>query len=557
MMRIKNTQQILLILFLIILTIPTFWRMFQFGIYTMHDFLHIFRAFEFHKCILDLQIPCRWAPDSAFEYGEPLFNFYGQLSYFLTEFVHLAGFSIINSVKAAFIFSLIASAAAMFFLGRKLWQSNLAGLISAILYVYAPYRAVDVWVRGALPEALAFVLYPVIFYFLTCFFETEKKHNLLLFSAAIAALIVLHNLSFLMFLLPLAVWVIYLFFKTKKFYLIKNLILAGLLSLLLSAFYLLPVVIESKLVTLGKTTQNYYDFRNHFANLTQLLISQKWGYGGSVPGFEDGLSFAAGYIHWTISVLLLALVLVFRKVRENLQLLVLVAVGWFSLFLIHQRSVLIWEIVTPIQFLQFPWRFLAISVFAFSLGAGSVILFLKNRLGQIFITIAIIFVAIFTNFSFFREDIWRSISDEGQFTGGLWEEQIASAVNDFWPIYGQRVPTEKPAEKVIFLEGGGEIIDFAKTSNKVKTIVRTETDSKIQLASVYFPGWIGFVNGKKVAVSASSEFGLSTLQVPAGENQILLKFENTPIRTAGNLLSFLGIIIFGLVWFKGFDVKKT
>lgn len=515
----------------------------MFGVYTMHDF-HVFRAFEFHKCILDFQIPCRWAPDSGFEYGEPLFNFYGQLSYVFSEPFHLIGLSVINSVKIAFIFSLAASALSMFLLARQLWNSNLAALISAILYVYAPYRAVDVWVRGALPEALSFIFFPAIFYFFNKYLAFEKVRDLLLFSLLTAGLLILHNLSFLMFLFPLGVWVLYSLSRCKKWYLLKNLILAAILTFLISSFYLLPVLLEGKLVNLGKTVEGYYDFRAHFANLNQLLISRVWGYGASVWGPGDNLSFSIGQIHWAISVLILILVLVTKKIKENLNLLVLIGIGWFTLFLIHQRSAFIWEIVGPLQFLQFPWRFLSIAVFSFALASGAIVLFLKNKLAKILITIAVIFVAIFTNITFFREDRWLPISDEHYFSGGFWDEQIASAVNDFWPIYGKKIPNERAKDKVVFLEGQGEIQSFEKTSNQVKAKVIAETPAKVQLAAVYFPGWTGFLDSKKVEVAPVGELSLITLEIPKGEHQVLLKFGNTPVRAIGNAFTLAGLAIF-------------
>src|SRR5581483_131743 len=135
--------------------IPTFFAMLKFGIFSMEDF-HYFRLLEFDKCIQHLQIPCRWAADSGAGYGEPLFNFYGQFVYAFGEIFHLLSFSKIDSLKITFMSSLLLSAISMFFLARKIWGNNLSAFLSSILYLYAPYRAVDVWVRGALPEAFSF-----------------------------------------------------------------------------------------------------------------------------------------------------------------------------------------------------------------------------------------------------------------------------------------------------------------------------------------------------------------------------------------------------------------
>src|SRR3989344_4373688 len=117
------------LLILLVLIIPTFSLMLPPGIYTMHDF-HVFRQFEFAKCIATLTFPCRWAPDAGKGYGEPLFNFYGQFPYWIGEVIHLVGFSIINSTKILFALSLLLSGISMFFLARKFWGSGGAFLSS-------------------------------------------------------------------------------------------------------------------------------------------------------------------------------------------------------------------------------------------------------------------------------------------------------------------------------------------------------------------------------------------------------------------------------------------
>src|SRR5437868_5054547 len=119
-------QTLYTIILLIILTIPTFWSMLKYGIYSMQDF-HIFRFYEYNRCFLDLQIPCRWSPDAAFEFGQPIFNFYGQLPYLYGEFFHWIGFSLIDSLKIVFITSIILSALTMYILARHHWNNNFAG----------------------------------------------------------------------------------------------------------------------------------------------------------------------------------------------------------------------------------------------------------------------------------------------------------------------------------------------------------------------------------------------------------------------------------------------
>src|SRR4051812_19673057 len=82
------------------------WPIFLPGYFTHHDDLQVMRIFEMRKCIEDLQIPCRWVPDMGYGNGFPLFNYYGNLPYYIGAFLsYLLGY--INSAKTLFLIPLL------------------------------------------------------------------------------------------------------------------------------------------------------------------------------------------------------------------------------------------------------------------------------------------------------------------------------------------------------------------------------------------------------------------------------------------------------------------
>ena len=193
------------IFILLVLLIPAFSLMLRPGIFTMHDF-HPFRQYEFSQCVAAKTFTCRWAPDAGMGYGEPVFNFYGQFPYWVGQIFHSLGLQIIDSVKANFILTIIVSAVGMYLLGKKYW-GNLGGMIAALFYIYAPYRAVDVWVRGSLNEAYALALFPFIFLSLDNFLDDHQPRHLWWLVFFASALLITHNLSALMIAPFLAIWV--------------------------------------------------------------------------------------------------------------------------------------------------------------------------------------------------------------------------------------------------------------------------------------------------------------------------------------------------------------
>mgnify|MGYP001563721958 CR=1 FL=1 len=498
---------------ILLLIIPAFSLMLRPGIYTMHDF-HVFRQQQFDKCIEQKSFPCRWAPDAGMGYGEPLFNFYGQTPYWIGSLFRLFNFQIIDSVKANLILTLILSAIGMFFLARKYW-GNLGGLISAVFYVYAPYRAIDIWVRGALNEAYAFVLFPLIFLFLDNYLDRRFKSDLFWLIVFSTALLVTHNLSMLIIAPFLAVWTL-----KKILPSLPGLITAGLIIFLLSSFYLLPVLFESHLVTLNRTTADYYSYQLHWTTLKQLFVSRFWGYGGSTWGPNDTMSFSVGHLQWIIPIITL-LIFIFKHPRSEAlkKALAFTGLGFLAVFLTHGKSEIIWKLIPPMSYLQFPWRFLTVSTFFFSLAAGATVFTISKKI----VFPLLILILILLNFNFFRPDIWRAISDRQQFTGQLWDEQRSSALSDFWPSSAPHLPA-----------------DFAPS--EPDTLFVTSDYAKIQYPVVYFPGWKALLDGQDLPIFPYGPLGLITARVPIGKHQVDLKYTDTPIRSLGNLVSLLTLV---------------
>lgn len=498
-------RKFLVAVLVLLLIIPTFARMLRPGIFSTQDF-HFFRLFEFDKCITTGQIPCRWAPDAGLGYGEPLFNFYTQLPYVFGEAFHLIGFQLVDSFKIAFILSLILSGLAMYALANKLWGNKIAALASAIVYIYAPYRAVDVWVRGALPEAMSFIYFPLMILFLDKSLEEKGIRNKLMFGLVMALSILNHNLSFVMFIPVLVVWTVYRVSLWRKVANSLWLSISIVLAFLISAFYVLPVAFESKYVDLISTTVGYFDFRAHYVTVSQLLLSRYWGYGGSTWGDTDGLSLAIGQIQWIVPLIILIALVIYKKVKTNTEFLVFFLLGWVFLFLTHNKSTPIWENLSFMKYIQFPWRFLAIALFCFALSVGAIC---KVAHKKVLIGVAtfVIAIALTLNFGFFKEDIWYNYGDKDLTSGDNWTLQRTASIGDFWPLFGHKIPSE-PAT--------GEFIN-------------------------YFPGWKIEEDGSLIDAQPD-ENGLIS-----AKNAI---FEDTPIRTIGNTISLISIMLFIALYFK-------
>lgn len=523
------------IFILSILFIPTFSLMLRPGIYTMHDF-HVFRQFEFNKCVESFTFPCRWAPDSEMGYGEPLFNFYTQLPYWIGEIFHLSGFSIIASVKITFILSLVASGISMYLLARTFW-GDLGGTVSAILYVYAPYRSVDVWVRGALPEALAFVFYPLVLLGLHRYCKSGKYSYLLLFTLSLAALITTHNLSLIMFMPLLGAYWIYYSVSKKTLRHFRGLILSTLLALGLSAYYLLPVALESKYIDLNRAVQGYYDFHIHFATLRELFITRFWGYGGSL-WMKKFLSVSIGQVQWIVPLISIIL-LIKRRPASTFSFLAFSSLGLLALFFTHGKSAPVWNFLPFMKYIQFPWRYLTSAIFFVALAGGFCVQQFSNRWAKA-VGLLIMISAIGLNFSFFRPDIWQNVNDQQFFSGASWDFN-RTAHKDYWPKTGGLPPTQiAPTDPQL----------TQRAHSATYQVEVTDENSVVQIPIVYFPGWKAQEGNQNISLTPQGRLGLITINLPKGKHILNLTFTNTWPRTTGNLISGLSLGILVLWYLK-------
>ncbi len=516
-----------------ILLIPTFSRMLRPGIYSMQDFPY-FRLVEYTQCLKDGQIPCRWAADAGLGFGEPVFNFYSHVPFFFGALLVQIGISAISSLKLLFAFSIVASGFTMYLLSKELWKSKYSAFVSGILYVYAPYRAVNVWVRGALPESFAFIFLPLILFFFEKYLINKNKKYLLGFISSFTALILTHNLSVLLFFPIILFYIFTRLIQMRSLPLLVSFFLGFLCSVLLASFYIFPTVFESSLVNLQTTTQGYFDFRAHFVTIPQLLFSRFWGYGGSTWGDQDGLSLALGQVQWIVA-LFLIIGLLLKSLRKKLTYIdilaaLLIFLSMLFLFFTHNKSAFIWEeFSTVMKYIQFPWRFLGVTLFTISLAGGYLpLLFSKFR---VIISVLIVFTAIFFNYSYYHEDIWNVTSDNEMQSGKNWVEQSRASIGDYWPKYGV-IPHDFQSQSFPNLQ------PLVKKSNSQVFTVNVLNQSPVVFPVTYFPGWSGSSSLGNISILPNKDGLISTL-LPIGKQTINLSFNNSPVRTYSNMVSFI------------------
>lgn len=546
---IKNNRTFLLGL---ILTLALLWPLFKAPYFSHHDDVQVIRLYEMHKCITDGQIPCRWVPDLGGLYGYPLFNYYAPFPYYFGELIYLLSGSFVFSAKVMFATAFIGSFIFMFLLARKLW-GNMGGLISGVFYSYAPYHAVDFYVRGAMEELWALMLFPAVFWAILRLRESTKVYNALILALFLALLALSHNISTMLFTPLVIAFIAVLLYQRRDFRFLKLVGMAGVLGVLLSAFYWLPMIVEKDLVHVETMTGGYFSYTEHFKGVKKLFVERMWGWGASVreiPGAErDGMSFQIGWIHilgWFLS--LLTAKYLWRKNKEtSILILFFSAMAALGVFMIHPRSLFVWDLVEPLKYVQFPWRLLALITFFVSLLSGSIFLRVDPKRWMVLGSVLMVLV-VAANFTYFRPEKFLQVSEAELLTGENWDKQIKRSIFDFLPIYAQEPPAELATSKYEVVVGDAKIRDYKEGTNWFEFVAETEGHTILRLSKYYFPNWRVFVNGQEAVIEyKNNHLGLITLIMGSGTHNITGRLEDTTIRAASNLITLGGITVFILL----------
>ena len=410
--------------------------------FSYHDVTQPARISQLSQNIFSLRFPTD-APDMNWGVGYPIFAFYAPTAYWITTALHSGGLSISQSINASFLLAMIVAGWGMYTVSLDSFKSKQVAFISALLYSSSPWVAVEIFVRGNLAEMWFISLLPWAWVVLRRAQITTI--GVVLLSLALTS----HNaLSLVLFgwILTYAI-----FQKEMRGVLLKIIGLASLLS----AYFWIPFMADiSK--TYASEVSRLTDYRDHFLCLSQLWTSM-WGYGGSAPGCTaDGQSFMIGKLQILVGIggilLYLRHVYIQKKAQWFDMMLMVVLLG--SVWLTLSISQWFWQIASPLQSFQFPWRFISFALFSLSYFAGYVInICSKSRVLPILT--AIIAITLFIQSGKFFNGVFRSRSDAQQFHSTSYIREIAAyKVPEYLPrsvdrTYWLNMEKSKPTDKQI------------------------------------------------------------------------------------------------------------
>lgn len=505
---------------------------------------HVARIANFYAALKDGIIVPRWAANLNWGYGHPVLMFLYPLPEYLASAFHFLGFTLVDSTKLVFGLSLIASAAAMF-----LWMNAAfgveAGILGSLLYTFAPYRFVDLHVRGALGEHVAFVFPPLVLYFLF-------RKQWIPASVSLTALILSHNAISLMFLPVIGLYGLYLliFESKKKSVFIAYCFLSIMLGFALSAFFWMPALIEGKftlrdIVTAGEALTRFVPWT--------WFVYSPWNYGGT-----DTLTKALGFGQWIGIIAAIVLVVKTKERKQKVFLAGLLVMVFLSLFIQTAWSAPIWRASALLQDFQFPWRFLSVSVFITAVLGGIAMAWVFQKIAKSKKQIAKILFFVFCFFSIILTvPMWSpkgyQVHDDS-FYSGIYPGTTDTGESS--PIWSVRFMEHTSANPLEVIDGDATVTVGKRTSAEHEYTLTVRKPTLMMENTLYFPGWMIYVNGQPTGIEWQNQTyrGLMTFRVTPGVVHVQVVFGDTKVRSVANWIStaallFVTIVsVGGLVW---------
>ncbi|MGC9347416.1 MAG: hypothetical protein ACP5JG_04680 [Anaerolineae bacterium] len=519
-------------------------------------------------------LPARWMAHAAYDLGYPFFNHYAAFPYYLSGGLLALGLNVLLSIQITQTLGFVMAALTMALWAKNLYRRRSARMLVVAAYTFVPFHLVNVYVRGdSLSEFYAFVWYPLILWTLDRVTRRPRFNRIFAAALAYGGLILTHNVSALIFSPFALLYGLFAVERSRRSETregesapgtaaksasrkLLGLMAIFALGIALTAWFWAPAIAEIRYGQLGtEFTEGYFHYSRHFRDLDLVQRSPFFSY-SVASSVEQAGPFAMGLVQ-TILTLTGAIWLLRRYVIRHRkahlwQTAFLIAGFLISTVMITPLSRPLWAHLPLLSTTQFPWRFLSVqAVFSSALiGAIAEMSPRKSRSVNGLITAALVVLLAAASLGTLRPDrllinpddvTWDQLRLYESFTGNIG----TTIRHEYLPE--DVVPRLYISEAVI--DGRGSVIadgDVVLNSQQlertpVKQVWSVELDAgstavsgsiAVSFPLNWWPGWQADVNGKPVETYPMPGSGRLTVDLEAGENHVVLRLGNTPLRKA-------------------------
>jgi len=485
----------------------------------------------------------RWLPAMNGGLGSPVFFFYPPLSFYVAGLFHPFFAEDVfqwRALSASAALGLVGSGLTAYLWLRESTAREIAAIV-AIVYMALPYHlAVDLHLRGALPEFWAFVTMPLVLYATTRAVQGNRR-GVALLAVSYALLIMTHAPTTLIFSWVPPVYALFIAPRQHALASFARTVAGMAIGACLAGIYLVPALTTQDYVSMAAMVTGKFDYANGF------FFAHFGGHIGR-DGLERTLFWVAvatagaGLLTWPWRV----------DRRQHVFWTIVLVTAMFMMFPISEP---VYALVPLLPRIQFPWRFNALLAVATCALLPAVLQWVpaavrslaaqSPRLYDIAHVAAGVVLLGWTLLSYNplvrspEVPSWerkRLNLDAREYRPRWATQDIAATLAESASEEGGRV------RPVAIVAGSGSVSVLERAARRIVLEVAT-TGSVVEVRQFYYPGWEAMLaTGERLAVEPSIPAGLIRIAVPDGARTIVLRLGESWAERLGHWLSLLGAV---------------
>lgn len=509
----------------------------------------------------------RWLWSYPRNIGSPVFYFYGPLPFYGLALIK-AVLPVLSPTQLLTVLHglLYGFSGLAFYIWARRHASAGASLVGACLYMGAPYHFLDLELRNAIGEAMAFIFVPLIFRYLLD--RHTRGRSWLLASLFYAALITSHLPSALLTtpFMALATAVVY---KDQPMRGLVRLSATGLCGALLAGPYLLPAL-----------------------SLRDWLPSDAWlSEPNTLPEtwlLPAGFFFRAGGLFYgsILSVIALAALLQVglflwrRHRREETRSSRIAIAAWLGIavciVMFSAPSIWLWTHVAPLRNVQFPFRlgvitdFLSVTLIALALDRLATL----ARATVNGIWLAAVFLVMFITSGLLSPPGLERVNARRMAVVNEKPLECCVQASEYWmgsvlhsQIFAKlktRAAFQSAAAAFAALTpertlGPEEALSERQAAGRLLIDAQLSQPTEVRIGQAYLPEWQMTADGAGEAISLRNdpETGLILAMLPAGSHRFALFIPQTPAEWWGRWAGLAGLALLALMAVFGRGLPVT
>ena len=505
---------------------------------------HLFRIEGLAQGLQNGEFPVRIQTAQINGYGYPVSICYGDLLLYPAAILRCLGVDIITAYCIFIVVASITTSSVSYLCFSRMFSSVRIGIFAAAIWTLAPYRIMDVFYRAALGEHLALIGFPLIAYGIYLIFSTKpeniKKPGWLWCAIGASIVVYSHILSTFMVLVVAIPAVIIELVMNHRAKVVKDILLALLVTLLLTAAFTVPFIdfmtSEDLVVNARSHDSEWSGFVQTGPELYRMiaLFPSYLSLDSVVEGVDAGsdeikMPMSFGWCVLLCGVLFVIALIVCRRDLDDNKGLVIVGgaslVGALILaFMVSEffpwsaisESEMLRQILYPFAKLQFTWRFMGAASFLFLISGccGLVLLRRMSVSAADIATCAIVLLAVV-------EIVMASVSTMSSNPPAS-PEKIFSDLGVGMKEYMPTFEGETTLDGLIYPQGDLDVSPFEKQGSSIRIRFSSGADG----ASMIIP--MMYYSNYEI-VESQTEGGMCTLS--KGSNGLIQV--NVPPDTSG------------------------